>query len=147
MSPINTWEKPAADSPRNRSLLISLSHQLRHHQTSKHPKSVDLSLSLCKLRAIVAVDRGAMACKLSATSSQWIGQQSFTQRNGSSSSTRLVSAPRRVSFPIQAKAYTDELVQTAVSHLRLDSLIDRYLISSLTGIGIFGLTDDSHIIY
>ncbi|KAK7852327.1 fructose-bisphosphate aldolase 3 [Quercus suber] len=54
-----------------------------------------------------------MACaKLNAASSQWIGQQSFTQRQGSSSaSTRF--ATRRVSFPIRAKAYSEELVQTA----------------------------------
>lgn len=58
-----------------------------------------------------------MACatflKLNAPSSQWIGQQSFTQRSGSS--TRLAS--RRVSVPIRAGAYTDELVKTAVSLL------------------------------
>lgn len=55
----------------------------------------------------------AMACaslsKLNAASSQWIGQQSFTQRKGSST--------RRVSVPIRAKAYTEELVETAVSHI------------------------------
>lgn len=62
-----------------------------------------------------------MACasfaKLNAASSQWIGQQSFTQRTGSSSSTRFMT--RRVSVPIRAGAYTQELVQTAVSSLDL----------------------------
>lgn len=53
-----------------------------------------------------------MACasfaKLNAASSPWIGgQQSFSRRN-------RLSTPR-VSVPIRAKAYTDELVQTAVS--------------------------------
>lgn len=63
-----------------------------------------------------------MACasfaKLNAASSQWIGQQSFTQRTGSSSSTRF--ATRRVSVPIRAGAYTEELVKTAVSSRDLD---------------------------
>nr|DAD31930.1 TPA_asm: hypothetical protein HUJ06_010781 [Nelumbo nucifera] len=49
--------------------------------------------------------------KLNASSSQWIGQQSFNQRPGSS----LRSAPRRVALPIRAGAYTEELVQTAKS--------------------------------
>ena len=53
-----------------------------------------------------------MAClsfaKLNASSSQWIAQQSFSQKRGSSSR-------RRVSLLIRAGAYSDELVQTAVS--------------------------------
>lgn len=58
-----------------------------------------------------------MACsslaKLNAASSQWIGQQSFTQRHGSSTSL----STRRVAVPIRAKAYTDELILTAVRPL------------------------------
>nr|KJB61142.1 hypothetical protein B456_009G342900 [Gossypium raimondii] len=55
-----------------------------------------------------------MACvsfaKLNAPSSSWIvGQQSLPQRSGSSA--RL--ATRRVSLPIRAGAYTDELIKTA----------------------------------
>lgn len=46
--------------------------------------------------------------KLNASSSQWIAQQSFSQKRGSSSR-------RRLSVPIRAGAYSDELVQTAVS--------------------------------
>ena len=72
-----------------------------------------------------------MACaKLNAASSQWIGQQSFTQRQGSSSSSTRF-ATRRVSFPIRAKAYSEELVQTAVSAITICvwfcfCLLDRY---------------------
>ncbi|KAK8579437.1 hypothetical protein V6N13_142647 [Hibiscus sabdariffa] len=48
--------------------------------------------------------------KLNAPSSTWIGgQQSLSQRSGSS--TRL--ATRRVSLPIRAGVYTDELIKTA----------------------------------
>uniref|UniRef100_A0A9I9CL60 Fructose-bisphosphate aldolase n=1 Tax=Cucumis melo TaxID=3656 RepID=A0A9I9CL60_CUCME len=46
--------------------------------------------------------------KLNASSSQWIAQQSFSQKRGSSSR-------RRLSVPIRAGAYSDELVQTAKS--------------------------------
>ncbi|CAL5419284.1 unnamed protein product [Camellia sinensis] len=57
-----------------------------------------------------------MACsslvKLNASSSQWIGQKSFNQRPGSSSSCRF--ATRRVSV-IRAGSYSDELVKTAKS--------------------------------
>ncbi|KAF4350981.1 hypothetical protein F8388_021688 [Cannabis sativa] len=48
--------------------------------------------------------------KLNASSSNWIGQQSFAQPRGSSSS-RLTR--NRVALPIRAGAYTDELVKTA----------------------------------
>ncbi|KAF4355089.1 hypothetical protein G4B88_004301 [Cannabis sativa] len=48
--------------------------------------------------------------KLNASSSNWIGQQSFAQPRGSSSS-RLTRS--RVALPIRAGAYTDELVKTA----------------------------------
>ena len=58
-----------------------------------------------------------MACasfaKLNSLSSQWIGQQSISSRRGSSTHF----AARRVSVPIRAGAYTDELIQTAVSFL------------------------------
>ncbi|KAJ9708302.1 hypothetical protein PVL29_000384 [Vitis rotundifolia] len=47
--------------------------------------------------------------KLNAPSSQWIGQQSFSQRQGSSA--RFPA--RRVSVPIRAGSYSEELVQTA----------------------------------
>lgn len=55
-----------------------------------------------------------MACssfaKLNSSSSQWIGQQSSSQRPA------RLSAPRRVSVPIRAAGgYADELVLTAVS--------------------------------
>lgn len=49
--------------------------------------------------------------KFNASSSQWIGQQSFSQRQGSSA--RFPA--RRVSVPIRAGSYSEELVQTAVS--------------------------------
>ncbi|RVX12527.1 Fructose-bisphosphate aldolase 3, chloroplastic [Vitis vinifera] len=47
--------------------------------------------------------------KFNASSSQWIGQQSFSQRQGSSA--RFPA--RRVSVPIRAGSYSEELVQTA----------------------------------
>ncbi|KAI3990070.1 hypothetical protein MKX01_013556 [Papaver californicum] len=48
--------------------------------------------------------------KLNASSSQWIGQQSFNRKNNGSLFSR---SARRVSLPIRAGSYTDELVQTA----------------------------------
>ncbi|KAI3834918.1 hypothetical protein MKW98_016031 [Papaver atlanticum] len=48
--------------------------------------------------------------KLNASSSQWIGQQSFNQKNNDPLFSR---SARRVSMPIRAGSYTDELVQTA----------------------------------
>lgn len=51
--------------------------------------------------------------KLNASSSSWIGQQSFNQRSGSS--CRLPVSNRRVSVIRAAGSYTDELIKTAVT--------------------------------
>lgn len=64
-----------------------------------------------------------MACasftKLNASSSQWIGQQSFNQRPASSSRLPV----RRVSV-VRAGSYSEELVKTAVSFSTSDFIFD-----------------------
>lgn len=83
-----------------------------HIKINPKPVSI-LCFSFLPHQVFLSVDE-AMAslsfAKLNASSSQWIAHQSFSQKRGSSSG-------RRLSVSIRAGAYSDELVQTAVSFL------------------------------